>query len=317
MRRRRVIDAHVHLPWRYRDPGEAASRLIAEMDRAGVELALVIAVEPGVENFRRSVAPRDVRKALGEAMDLVALSGVPGVEKLVYDTPGALREHERILVEHRRTTEEVVEAARRHPGRLLPVASICPDKSMEWNLERLRRLQGEIAGVKIYPTLHFLSPADKRLSRIYDWAAEARALVIVHTGCDPGVWELPRMCRLARPSLVAEAARRHRDTIFIVAHMGAYSALSPGIFFREALEAAALDNVYLDTAAVDPFFVERAVEEVGYEKILFGSDYPYLTGLGILDAIRALERLGLEERVLEAILYWNARRLLRSLGRLA
>ena len=311
-----MIDAHTHLPWRYRDPGEAASRLVAEMDRAGVELALVIAVEPGVENFRRRVSPGEVGRALGEAMDLVALSGLPGVERLVYDAPGALREHERLLLEHRRTTEEVVEAARRYPGRLLPVASYCPDRSIEWNLQRLRRLQRELVGVKIYPTLHFTSPADRRLSRIYEWAAEARALVIVHTGCDPGVWELPRMCRLARPRLVAEAARRHRDTVFVVAHMGAYSALSPGIFFREALEAAQLENVYLDTAAVDPFFVERAVEEVGYEKILFGSDYPYLSGLGILDAVRALERLGLEERALEAILYWNARRLLEGLGRL-
>jgi len=311
-----IIDFHVHLPWRYRDPVEAARRLVAAMDEAGVRLAVVIAVETGIETFRSKTSVGEVRRALGEVLDYVSMSRVPGLSRLVYDIPGSLREHERLLREHRRTTEEVVEAARAFPGRLLPVASYCPDRGVGDTLERLKRLGDELLGVKIYPTLHYVKPNDRKLDPLYRWAAENRGVVIVHTGCDPGVWELPRMCRFARPSLVAEAAKRHPDTVFIVAHMGSYSALMPGIFFQEALEAAALDNVYLDTSAVDPFFVEAAVERIGYDKLLFGSDYPYMVGLDIRDAVKAIKALGISEEAKRAILSGNAERLLAGLGRL-
>ncbi len=312
----RIIDFHAHLPWRYRDPGEAAARLVAAMDRAGVRLAVVIAVEAGVETFRRHATPGEVRRALGEVMDYVSQARVPGLDKLVYDVGAALREHERLIAEHYRSTEEVVEAALRYPDRLLPVGSYCPDRGVEATLEKLERYKHVLLGVKIYPTLHYVRPDDRRLDPLYEWAASNNGVVIVHTGCDPGVWELPRMCRYARPRLVAEAARRHRDAVFVIAHMGAYSALLPGIFFREALEAAALDNVYLDTSAVDPFFVELAVERIGYGKILFGSDYPYMVGLDIDDAVRGILSLDIPEEAKEAILWGNAERLLSRLGRL-
>ena len=311
-----VIDFHVHLPFRYSDPAEAASYLVAKMDEAGVRLAVVIAVEAGVESFRRRMRPSLIRRAAEEVIDYVAYSPSPAVRAAVFEPEKSLEEHERLLIEHRRRTEEVVEAARLYPDRLLPVASYNPDLPRERMLERLRRFEDELLGVKLYPTLHCRSPADRGLSWLYSWAERRRKVVIVHTGCDPGIWELPRFCRYARPRLVAEAARRHPGAVFVVAHMGAYSALMPGIFFREALEAASLENVYLDTSAVDPLFIERAVEEVGHEKILFGSDFPYVTGLGIRDAIREILELPISWRAKEAILRGNAERLLRLLGRL-
>ncbi len=311
-----IVDFHVHLPWRYRDPVQAARRLVAAMDEAGVQVAVVIAVEAGVETFRRNTSRREVKRALEEVADYIMLGRVPGIQRLLYNTGEALREHEDLIREHRRTTEEVVEAARAYPDRLLPVGSFCPDRGVEDTLRRLRRFEDELLGVKIYPTLHYVRPNDRRLEPLYRWAEESGKIVIVHTGCDPGLWELPRMCRYARPKYVAEAARRHRDAVFIVAHMGSYSAIMPGIFFHEALEAASLDNVYLDTSAVDPFFVDLAVEKIGYDKLLFGSDYPYMVGLTIKDVVMDILRLDIPVEAKRAILRDNAVRLLKRLGRL-
>jgi len=311
-----VIDFHVHLPWRYRDPVEAARRLVARMDEAGVSRAVVIAVELGVDYFRGYATPRRVRRALEDAMDLVAFSRVPMVSRLVYDVEGAVEEHARLIKEHFRPSEHVIRAAEAYPRRLLPVASYCPGRGARRILDLYRAHGDKIFGVKIYPTLHQVKPSDRRLDRVIREVARHRGVVIVHTGCDPGVWELPGLCSLARPRYVAEAAKRHRDAVFIIAHMGSYSALQPGIFFREALEASSLDNVYLDTSAVDTFFVERAVEEVGYEKLLFGSDYPYVVGLTIKDAVQGILRLGIPWEAKRAILRENAERLLRLLGRI-
>ncbi len=313
----RVIDFHIHLPHRYEDPVEAAGYLVRVLDRAGVRLAVVIAIEAGLETFRRHATPREVKRAIGDVLDYVSLSRIPMLSKLVYDTEAGLRDHERILLEHIRPTREIVEAARAYPDRLLPVASYCPDRGVEATIrEKILPYREELLGVKIYPTLHYTKPSDSRLAPLYKAVGDMRGIVIVHTGCDPGLWELPRMCRLARPRYVAEAARRFRDVVFVIAHMGAYSALMPGIFFHEALQAVSLDNVYMDASAVDPFFVERAVDEVGYDKILFGSDYPYMIGFDVADSIRAILGLDLSEEAKRAILYENAERLLRALGRL-
>lgn len=288
-----------------------------EMDKAGVEKAVVIAVEVGVRTFQKRAGPGEVKKAIGEVLDFVSLSRIPLLNRLVYDMDKGIREHEEMIVEHRRTTREVVEASRTSNGRLIPIASYCPDKGVEGTIrDNIIPFKDEILGVKIYPTMHFIKPNDPKLDKLYNLVAELNGLVVVHTGCDPGMWELPRMCRMARPKYVAEAARKHKDLVFIIAHMGAYSALMPGIFFHEALEAMSLDNVYSDTSAVDPFFVERAVEEVGSGKILFGSDYPYMIGFTIRDTVREILELSISERDKRAILRDNAERLLKKLGRL-
>lgn len=311
-----IIDFHTHLPYRYKEPSEAAEKLLKEMDNAGVSRAIVIAVEAGVETFKKNIKPREIKKAIGEVMDFVSLSRIPMLNRLVFDIEAGIEDHVSLIEEHRRTTKEVVEAARYSNGRLMPVASYCPDKGVNGTIEEnLKPFKDDIIGVKVYPTLHFIQPNDSKLDKIYQYVANMQGIVVVHTGCDPGMWELPRLCRLARPKYVMEAAKKHKDVIFIIAHMGAYSALMPGIFFHEALEALQLDNVYADTSAVDPFFVSRAIEEVGSDRILFGSDYPYMIGFSIKDSVNEIFSLDINERDKRAILYDNPYRLLRIIGR--
>ncbi len=307
----KVIDFHVHLPFRYKDPREAAAYLVSVMEKSGVEKAVVIAVEGGVQSFRRRMSPHRIREAVEEVLDYVAYAGSPAIHRLIFEPEKSIREHEELLLEHRRTTEEVLEASEQYPDRLLPVGSFNPDLGVKKVVEKLNRYKDRLLGVKIYPTLHCISPDSDKLKPLYRWAEVNGKIVIIHTGCDPGMWELPRMCRFARPSLVKNAARRHPGATFIIAHMGAYSMLLPGIFFREALDAAELPNIYLDTSAVDPLFVERAVEEIGPDKILFGSDYPYVTGLTIKDAIDEILELNISESAKRKILYENAARLLQ------
>ena len=310
-----IIDFHLHLPWRYRDPREAAARLVAEMDSAGVELGVVIAIEASLKRFREYASPPRVRRALSEALDYLIFTRLPRLEKILLEAGAGegLDEHERLIIEHMRTSREVLAAAESVPGRLLPVASYNPDLGPAGVIRVLE--EGEYIGVKLYPTLHFCRPTTRRLEPLYDYMEERGLVLIVHTGCDPGIWELPLMCQHARPKEAAQVARRHPGLTVVIAHMGAYSALNPGIFFEEAVEALSrYDNVYADTSAVDPFYIELAVKRVGDDRILFGSDYPYVTGLTISDAVSAIASLDIPGRSKRRILRENAERLLSSLG---
>lgn len=306
-----IVDFHTHLPWKPRDPYEALKTLLRAMDDAGVSIAVVINVEFGFRTFTDNVSPRKIWEAASEALDLLIVPRAPYVNRIVMEPERAIEEHLKFMNEAHRSNEDFVKVVS-STSRLIPVASFNPDLSVQENVDRLKRLGDVILGVKVFPTLHFIRPDSEKLKPLYDSVASIGGVVIIHTGCDPGVWELPAFCSNARPSYVARAARMSRDTTFIVAHLGSYSALNPGIYFREALEALAEDNVYADTSAVDPYYVERAVEEVGYDKLLFGSDYPAVVGLDIAMALEELMMLGIPMEAKRAIVRDNPLRLLKS-----
>jgi predicted TIM-barrel fold metal-dependent hydrolase len=309
------IDFHTHLPWRKRDPRDAAKLLLAEMDSAGVWKAVVIAVEPSLKLFRDNVNLDVIHRAAADVLDYLVYLRLPSLRRLVLSPEESLAEHEKMLLEHTRRSEEVLEAAEASGGRLLPVASYNPELGAQGTLDRIRGKP--YLGVKLYPTLHFCTPNERRLRPLLDYMESEGMILIVHTGCDTGIWELPDLCQGARPSSLEPIARKHRDLVIVVAHLGSYSALKPGIFFNETLKLLEkYDNVYSDTSAVDTFLVELAVERVGYERLLFGSDYPYVIGLSIADAVEAILQSGIEWRAKKAILRDNALRLLKEVGRL-
>ncbi len=313
-----VIDFHLHLPWRYSDPKEAAKKLLHAMDLSNVKAGVVIAIELSLKRFQDYVNPEKVRRAVSDALDYLIYSRLPQLEKIILNAAegqAGIEEIKSIIVRHLRPNSHVAQAASVANGRLLPVASYNPDLHPREFVAYLE--ENSFIGVKLYPTLHFCRPSTKRLDFIYNYMEETGLILIVHTGCDPGIWELPGFCQYARPRELAYVAKRHPGLKIVMAHLGAYSALSPGIFFDEALEVMSrYDNVYADTSAVDPFYVELAIDKVGYDKLLFGSDYPYVAGLTISDYINSIVELGLEDKVLRKIFYDNATRLLNELATL-
>lgn len=310
------IDFHLHLPWRIREARESAAHLVKQMDEAGVRLGVVIAIEASFERFWSNVTPESVRRAAAEVLDYLIYARLPYLEKLIVSIAsdrGELERYASSLLEHIRPSNHVLEAHKAYPDRLLAVASYNPDLGARGVVEAVRG-KGYV-GVKLYPTIHFCRPSSRRLEPLYRFLESEGMLLIVHTGCDPGVWELPKFCEYARPREVAEVARKHKDLTVVIAHLGAYSALSPGIFFEEAIQALnRYDNVYADTSAVDPFYIELAVERAGDDRLLFGSDYPYVAGLSIADAVRAIESLSIPIKSKHRILWENAERLLGRMG---
>ena len=102
---------------------------------------------------------------------------------------------------------------------------------------------------------------------------------------------------------LARLASRHPDVAFILAHIGGggdYMHTNPAV--RE------LPNVYLDISGsgVDRGMLDLALNAVGPERMLFGTDLTMETGLAKL---RALQVIGLDAHAMSAIRWRNAARI--------
>jgi predicted TIM-barrel fold metal-dependent hydrolase len=109
-----------------------------------------------------------------------------------------------------------------------------------------------------------------------DWAqAEADAPLLLHTN-EPVGHKYPGKAPMTLAALYG-LVRRHPETKLVLAHMAG------GLFFYSLLKkevSQAVRNVWIDTAAAPFLYQPRAyglaVELLGADKVLLGSDYPLL-----------------------------------------
>ncbi|MCE4614525.1 MAG: amidohydrolase family protein [Desulfurococcales archaeon] len=310
-----IIDFHMHLPPKPKDPVEAGWKLVESMNKSGVSHSVVIAVETSRKLFKVRMDKKALRKALSESGIHAVMSRWSVIRRIIENPDKVLEEHEYLLVEHRRDNKEILAAAESSGGRLVPVISYNPDIPLEDNVKCIERNKGRVLGLKLFPTFHFIDPGDKKLYPIYQALMDNGMILIVHTGCDPGIWELPSMCKTARPRSLDGVARIFKDLDIVVAHLGSYSLLEPGIFFHESIELGRKhENVYFDTSAIDTYFVGKAVAKLGADRLLFGSDYPYMVGLTLRDIVCEYIKACWSDDVKMRILRENAIRLLGTHG---
>ncbi|MER3456122.1 MAG: hypothetical protein C4304_04410 [candidate division GAL15 bacterium] len=67
-----------------------------------------------------------------------------------------------------------------------------------------------------------------------------------------------------------------------------------------------LQAAYFDTVNPYPPALRCLLEAVGPQRVVFGSDYPHVTGAEDR-SLEALQRVGLEPEAMEAVLWRNAR----------
>lgn len=169
----------------------------------------------------------------------------------------------------------------------------CPDIVAE--IDRACSLG--LRGIKLHPDTQAVNMDDERLMPAYE-AAEKRGLpVIFHCGDYRYDWSHPR--RLKRilhefPALVVNAA-----------HFGGWS------IFDYALEYLENENCFLDMSSsmhfLGPRRTRELVEAYGYDRILFGSDFPMWSPADELSKFRAL---GFDKAAYEKMCWRNAERFL-------
>lgn len=296
-----IIDSHTHLP---REPGRDPGALLDELSRWGVKAAVILGI-PSMKSVVESLDLDEIRMEYGRAEQVIrryasALSRYFTPEYLYYVSI-ELSRHYGLLCEHKPYTKHY---------RIL--AAVDLNMSRDGLYKRLEELYNKgFRGFKIISTLFLKHLDHENVDATLEFAESKGLPVVIHAGCDPGIWELPGYCKYGDPSRLRPLLRRHRDAIVVIAHIGGYSAIAPGVFTSEAIELSRIhDNIYYDTSAVPSYIIRLAAEKLGPERLLYGSDYPVVTGLEIKHHLQmvanALKEAGYTRRDLEKVFAENA-----------
>ena len=185
-----------------------------------------------------------------------------------------------------------------HSGRIYGACAVngnLPELSVD-ELERCFAGPGVLM-IKIHPAVSKCRLDDKRMNGIYEFASRRKLCVLAHTWLDNDEY--------GNMDLFARVARNYPDVAWIMGHSGGpYGS-------RHAAELAGeVPNIYLDlTLSMCPARqIEFFVKEVGSERVLFGTDNPFLDPRPQVGRV-ALADISMGDKV--NIFGKNARRLIR------
>jgi len=248
-----IIDVHSHA-WKF--PGDFSEDFSrqAKRARAGMEVDLTVRYE----DYRAS-APADTKTIVfgGKAK----LSGTWVDDRHVADYVAA------------------------HPDTL--IGFLCVDPTQDgWQREmEFGHQELGLRGIKLLPMYAGFRPDDASLEPLWKYAAKHALPVLLHTGTT-FISQAPLECTL--PRHLDAVAIRHPNVKIIMAHLGHPYEGECIVTIRKH------PNVYADISALHyrPFQLYHSlmlVQEYGvWNKVLFGTDYPFTTVNATIDGLRKL-----------------------------
>jgi predicted TIM-barrel fold metal-dependent hydrolase len=210
------------------------------------------------------------------------------------------------------TNDEVAEIVRRYPDRFIGFASVDPWKGRRALAEIERAIVDlGLKGVKFHPSIQAFSPHDPRFYPLYEKISALGVPALFHTGTSGLGAGLPGgggvKLEYARPIHLDAVAADFPDLVIIGAHTG-------WPWHEELLAIIGhKPNVYMDLSGWSPRYIPSSVIEAARKRLsdrmLFGSDYPFITPERWLADFEALD--GFSPDVRRKILYENAARVLK------
>lgn len=179
--------------------------------------------------------------------------------------------HAAIGPDFRRGNDAVIEAVEKFPGYFKGYVTVNPGYEDELVKELERCFShGSFIGIKIHPLTHQYSVAEGICVPVLEYADSRGLPILSHT------WDSARM--------LGRLSEKYRRAKFLVAHASSLCAVSGEDYLGLARER---DNVFLDTASSSAAYgtVERLVDKAGADKILFGTDFPFIEAAVQLGAI--------------------------------
>jgi predicted TIM-barrel fold metal-dependent hydrolase len=162
-------------------------------------------------------------------------------------------------------------------------------------------------GIKVHPIDQRFVVSDRRMVRVYRRCAELGMAVLSHTGTSRG------QMQFAEPAAFDSIASTIPDLRLVLAHLGGGSwEQVRELAERHPQVAFDLSEIVAWTGAPNAPAEEelvRLIRDIGVERVLFGSDFPWYDPGEMVTTVRTLS--GLSDGELAAILGENAARILR------
>ncbi len=128
-----------------------------------------------------------------------------------------------------------------------------------------------VVGVKIHPSWHSCYPHDERYGKFWKYADSNGIAVLTHTW-NPNVPNKSQ--KFSDPVFFEKIAASHPGVKIILAHAG-----GRGDYFYKVIDLIEGNkNLYVDFAGdiFEPFLIKSYVDIVGSDKLLFGTDLPWV-----------------------------------------
>lgn len=170
----------------------------------------------------------------------------------------------------------------------------------EKEIERIEKLG--LCGIKIHPDIQGVNIDDERFMPLYA-ACEDKMPIYFHVG------DFREEYRFSEIERLYKVVEKFPGLTVIAAHFGGWSAWDRSGLLKD------YDKIYYDTSSALSYMsvktAERLVDTLGYDRIMFGTDFP------CTDTKRDFERfmkLSLSEEEREAILFKNAEKFFARYG---
>ncbi len=300
-----VVDFHIH-------PKTPDLKFFVDMREAGITHGVILATDTDPEDVERP----EVREQIKMAFDRSHASGAMGFDSLLKHIQKSLYSPTHV------TNQDVADWVKDYPDMLIGFGSVdlCKDRAyVRRTLDEIERLK--LRGLKFLPHSQFFNPAEnEHMSMIFEYCEHTGSIILSHSGCGPGPFEIIELSHNSRPGLWESWVKKYPHVPLVLAHAGAYSAEVPGIWLLDALQLGkAHPNVYIDLAAVDwlldrEIVIQEIRKTIGFDHVLFATDYPLPLSAGVSWACivkRIQANTNLTPREKQKILGRNAARLLR------
>lgn len=283
--------------------------LIEEMDRAGVDKVVILGLDYNIDLPLLKISNDRIAEIARQYPE--RFIGFASVCPTEIGKISALAEQDNITVAQT-AMQEYPKQAQSAQKLEQEIGKITERKVQDCVLE-LRRAVNELnlKGLKLLPPYQHFYPNDPRVFPIYEEAQKLKIPILIHTGGE----DFPGLVRYCNPVYLDDIAKRFPELIIIAAHMGSYPF---GVWFEEMMMTADENpNVFVDLAALRPRelidlnLLERAIQYIGSEKILFGSDYPVVFDYPMRKAVETVINADISENDRENILGRNAQRILK------
>lgn len=189
---------------------------------------------------------------------------------------------------------------------LIPFISVSPTMKGRTMIDELEhKYKWGMRGLKIHPVAQGFAPDDERMWPVYEWLVKHNLPITAHSGMN-----VDGESKFGEPERWIPVLEEFNDLKLILAHMGGGywdKTIEIADKFPQAMFDTAISISYIESpTTLDDEEAVDMIRTIGANRILFGSDYPWINPVKDIERIRSLN---ISEDDKKLILGENAARL--------